>query len=65
MSDGEWKWEEAIAMKCVCGHEQKNEDEEKNKFIYLNEKFHTEEDYRTQSHTIWACPKCGTLKIDR
>ena len=56
-------------MKCVCGYEEKDGDEE---FIEItlvtSEQFYTnangDEVDRNGTQEAYACPKCGTLKIE-
>ena len=62
-------------MKCLCGYEYKKEfcDESKNfktvigdeKFVRINAHFtYDDSDYFKQliETTLYACPKCGTIK---
>jgi hypothetical protein len=65
-------------MKCVCGYEhetQWNKEQKYNETIVGDESFKIcesqlsfkdDEDYFVPSsmRSIYACPKCGTLKID-
>lgn len=62
-------------MKCVCGYEHEeayrtNDGVEigDEKFIYVDfgryPTIQNKHNYRDESVDIYACPKCGTLKID-
>lgn len=64
-TEEDYIWEDETRMKCVCGHIEKNSDKGKNKFILMNEKFHTEEDYELREYSVYMCPKCNTMKLDR
>jgi len=56
-------------MKCVCGYET-----DKEKFIEVKISYYTGPDshfatkhpdsYYTYAREVYACPKCGTLKIE-
>lgn len=56
-------------MKCVCGYEKgfdfkNNKDVGDEDFIYVQKiPIHTEWD-GDKIKSIFACPKCGTLKLD-
>lgn len=68
-------------MKCICGYyymedwEIEREDEVfqgelrqnngNEKFIMLTDKMYEHRDYRTIEHSLWVCPKCGTVRIER
>jgi len=58
-------------MKCLCGYETDDSyfaPPEEEKFIHLNVAFLRENDYdrynNPQPSALYACPKCGTVKVD-
>lgn len=57
-------------MECkACGYESTYEDKKKEKFIHVNvvatiESSDREGFFYDKKVYIYACPKCGTLKID-
>lgn len=53
-------------MKCVCGHKTNEIDDKKSdKFIEIQGNYLIYEHYTNKHVYLYACPKCGTIHMEK